>query len=148
MLTLTNELTDSVQVATDSLFNLLIPRLTSLFSDALCLKCIKAIDCAEPIIAEGVNTLVFKTPYGYIPPSGLSSGTKSFILIMYRKQHSGLNWIPSIESMGDNAKQFLFDNCDELDFPLYCSVCSARFYDMPCLDITGTVTTVGELLSS
>lgn len=148
MLKLTNKRTDAVQISVDSLFDLLLPRLAPLLRDELCLSCIKEIDHAEPVAVNDTNLPVFKTPFGVIAPSSLSSGVKSFILIMYRKLHPELDWIPSIDSMGNNAKQFLFEHCSDIDFPLYCSVCGVRFYDVPCLDDENNETTIGKFLSA
>lgn len=148
MLKITNKRTRSVQIAVDSLFSLLLPHLAPLLRDELCLSCIKEIDNAEPIMPNDNDVPIFKTPFGLITPNELSSGSKSFILIMYRKQHPELDWIPSIDSMGTNAKQFLFDHCGDLDFPLYCTVCGVRFYDTPCLDEDNKITTIGKLLSA
>ncbi len=105
----------------DASFDLVLPKMKELFDMPICLSFIKEIDHAEPLIVDGQNTLVFKTPFGCIPPINLSSGVKSLILIVYRSLHPELTWIPSMESMGTNAKQFLFDHFTDLDFPLFCT---------------------------
>lgn len=146
MLTITNKLNTNVQLAVDALFKLLLPSLTEIFNDPLVLECIKEIDNAVPELSDSKNTLLFNTPFGCIPPEYFSSGTKSFILIVYRNHHPELNWIPSMESMGNNVKKFVFDHYDTLAFPLYCTACGLDLIDVPCLDMNDKQTTLGALL--
>lgn len=139
---------DKVKLAVDATFDATWGKW--IFSrDAL--AAIKNIDHAEPI----KDFCLFSTPYGCARPEDLSSGVKSILLIMYRLQHPEEDWIPSMDSMGPNAKEYVLnyllskmDDNTDIVFPLYCTVddfpdsCTKYRF----LDANNNVKTLSEII--
>lgn len=112
-----------VERAVDATFNLICKQIviTKPYLDAALY-----IDNATPVIVPDESLQIFKTPFGLARLEDLSSGLKSIWLVLFRLEHPELKWIPGINSMGPNAKQFLFEYLMTLPlkampFPLYCT---------------------------
>ncbi len=141
LLQFTCKLTKNVMLSVDAFFDGMIDQIVVGDTE---LDCIKTIDKAVSVYDNGELTGIYKSPFGYIKPQEFSSGTKSILLVMYRLKHPELAWIPSLESMGGNAKEYLFSyllNGHIPDFMLYCttSYLPINMEDFICMDDRGNV---------
>ena len=144
--TKSNEL---VYKAVDATFDALCD---SWILDPKCLAAIKAID-SSVLVDE--DFLKFQSPYGIISPRDFSSGVKSLLLLYYRIQNSQLLWIPSLDSMGNNAKDYAFENfllpvcaASEQDFPIYCTILdmSDKYWSLRCKDCKDGVRALADII--
>lgn len=121
LIPITTKLTSNVERAVDAFFEVIERKL---ILTPTMLGAIKEIDKATPIAQSDLT--LFKTPFGIARLSDLSTGVKSVLIVLYRLEHLDATWIPSIDSMGANAKEVLFKSLEIKDlavlpFPLYCT---------------------------
>lgn len=153
-LKITNRLVPTVLLTVDSYFDAHCQDI-DLTDDMYTL--IEAIEGSVPYEKLGKANRVFLTRYGgLIPMSELSSGSKSVILILERLRKSDIDWIPSLNSMGPNAKscilhylQNLINLGREVNFPLYCTDASILpdDFDFLCYDYKEELCTFVEAVT-
>lgn len=150
-LKITNRLTADVLLTVDSYFD---AHCNGIFLTDDMYTLVKAIEGAAPYEKVGKARNIFITRYGdVIPMSELSSGSKSAILVLERLNRSTEKWIPSLNSMGSNAKSYILhylqkqlDLGVEVNFPLYCTDASILPDDLefPCYNYKNTLCTFVE----
>lgn len=144
----TDRLENATIIAIDAFFDAVIANMD--LESLGVFDIIQQIDNALPIFSGGVFTNLFKTPFGVISAEQLSSGTKSCILFMYRMKHQDLDWILSVDSMGDNAKKYMFDlwRKDPPAFNIYCTdyVLPYDIQDFMCVYNDGSPIMFSEIL--
>lgn len=143
------KLNDKVYRAIDAIFDAVYD---TWILDSECLNLIKAIDGS---VIVDTTFLRFQSAFGLISPEQFSSGVKSLLLLHYRIQHPQLLWIPSLDSMGSNAKDYAFEHLlvsDYLpvgqDFPVYCTILdmSEKYWYLQCKDSRGEIKALAEIV--
>lgn len=152
-LTFTTKYSDKVEIAVDDLFQALLP---SMLLEETEFDAVKVVDHAFPVVTNCAIPILSSEKNPAMTPLELSSGAKSILLILHRLKHSELTWIPSMDSMGTNAKDYilkhllsLIDKGIPVSFPLYCTVCdfSSEYRYLPCLDTNGDLRTLYEIIT-
>lgn len=152
LIPITNKLSDKVERAVDAVFDSLCDKIAL---DEKYLAAALAIDNAQPIYTPDGKLCYFTTPFGTARLQDLSSGLKSIFLIFYRLEHTEINWIPSIDSMGPHAKGYILDYLSRLPsakipFELFCTAADLprEYRDMKIFisDQHNTPTTLQDLL--
>lgn len=123
LIPITNKLSDKVERAVDALFDSICKKMPF---DERYLEAALAIDKAKPIYTPNGTLCYFSTPFGTARLQDLSSGLKTICLLFYQLDHAELDWILSVDSMGPNAKLYIFEYLNELPieqvpFTLYCT---------------------------
>lgn len=125
-LKITNQLTPNVLLTVDSYFDAHYREIC--LTDTM-YALVEAIEGSTPYEKLGKANNIFITRYGdTVPISELSSGSKSAILVLERLHRPNEEWIPSLNSMGSNAKSYVLRYLQnqinlgiEVNFPLYCT---------------------------